>query len=413
MKTRMKFRLLHKEVEWNNHRNPELMVIGLGLGILWLAVFQKFDHSPTGDALLGFHIVVRAIVGLVALWSMVSLVRGGQLTLPAGLLLSLWGWLFLRDFLNGDLLLHIVIGGAIVVIALHAHSLTSRDLSNFYLVVPVGFALASVLFVLFDGESSFRPDGYSDFFGELALGQFMGVATHPNQFAPVMALGILIVFTRSRPSGLWLAMAGFFAVGLILSGSDGTIAALSVALVVAGLLHDWLNRSSKKPPWRSLIAISAALAIAIGSFVLIATRGIANFSTGRTRIWSSYVEPARDAGLFGFGHFPEIVDNPVFNEIAVQFRDPHNAFLATQVTGGYLGSILQLAFWVSVLIAVWRMSPSPQKNLAGGIIAFLLVAGIVESHLYLGLRMFIPFFVLLVALAGQDRRETRLSRSRQ
>lgn len=379
--------------------SPTVIVIAVGLATLWFAFVHKMS-------LTGFEwpsLIVSGIVALVAVVFFVSLAIKRQLTWPLMLLLFFWGWIFVRDLINGNAVPSILLGGAIVVISVYASTLSEKNLTLAHLTFPVGFLVASIALTLVHPSSAFLEAGSSDFLGQLPFGQYFGFAHHPNDFGPVMALGLLIIFSQKTLT-VWLkVLAGFFLLGLFASGSDGSIVAFVGALFFIALHWDKIHGVPGKLRWRSITAVTATLVFGVWSVALIATSGFRRFSTGRTAIWESYLEPAQEAGLFGFGHFDEETSADVIEKFTLLYLDPHNMWLTTQITGGYFGSAIHLAFWVAVVISIWKMAPSTSKTLAIGLAVFLLVYGNVESLLFTGFRVYFPMFGLLLALLVSDK----------
>lgn len=386
--------------------SPTVIVIAVGLATLWFAFVHKMSFT-------GFEwpsLLVSGIVALVALFFFSSLALNRQLTWPLMLLLAFWGWIFARDLINGHAVPSVFLGGAIVVISVYASTLSRKNLTLAHLTFPVGFLIAGMAVTLVHPASAFLEAGSSDFLGQLPFGQYFGFANHPNDFGPVMALGLLIICSQKTLT-VWLkVLAGFFLLGLFASGSDGSIVAFVGAMFFIALHYDQIHGVPGKIRWRSLTAVTAALIFGTWAVVLITTSGFSRFSTGRTAIWESYLEPAREAGLFGFGHLNEQTSADVIERFNLLYLDPHNMWLTSQITGGYFGSAIHLAFWGAVVASIWKLAPSTGKTLAIGLAVFLLIYGNVESLLFTGFRVYFPMFGLLLALLVSGNVRTRKHR---
>ena len=394
-------------------RAARMVVLAVGVMALWLAFVQKLQRLEFQLPPLGLLFVIAGVFSLGALVAVALLARRKQITWPLALLLVSWGWFFARDLANGDVVLGILLGGSIVVGSYFASSLGANSLWREYLTFPVGFLVAGLIVTAITPSGSIRSDGSSGFLGAFPFGQYMGFAGHPNHLGPVMVMGILIILSQRKPPVWAWGLLALFAAALVASGSDGSIGALAISLVFVAVFHDKAFIEEGKLRWKTIAAASVAVVLVIWSIVLVSQTSLGSFTTGRTTIWSNYVDTAFAAGLFGFGHFPDRETNPAFNDITRTFLEPHSIWLSSQVTGGFIGSALHLAFWVSVLIAVSKLPNSTEKILAIGLTVFLLVYGSVETLLSTGFRVYYPAFGLLVALLipqhlrEQSRRQMR------
>lgn len=378
--------------------SPHGIVFVVGVASLWFAFGQKMQRIGSDIPSEAVQTAVGAVFSLLGLAALIYLLAKKQVTASLILLLLFWGWIFLRDLANGDAVLAIILGSGIVILSVYAATLTKKNISLVHLTFPTGFLVAGLIITLIDPANAFREDGTSDFLGSLPLGQYIGFAGHPNHLGPVMAVGLLIIFAH-RKLNPWLSvLAALFLVALVASGSDGSIGAFVVAMFFVAISHDRAHLTPGAPPWRTIAATAAAMFIGVWTIILITRTGFATFSTGRTTIWSSYIEPALAADLWGFGHFPDRVANPVFDDVTLMHVDPHNMWLTTQVTGGLVASVIHLAFWVAVIRAISKLPRSPDKTLAIGLTTFLVTYGTVESLIFTGFRVYYPAFGLLLAL---------------
>lgn len=378
--------------------SPHGIVFAVGVASLWFAFGQKMQRIGSEIPGVAAQTAVGAAFSILALVALIYLLAKKKITGSLSLLLLLWGWIFLRDLANGDAVLAIILGSGIVILSVYAATLTKKNLSLVHLTFPTGFLAAGLIITLINPANAFRADGTSDFLGQLPLGQYIGFAGHPNHLGPVMAVGLLIIFAQKKLNPLLSVLAALFLMALVASGSDGSIGAFAIAMFFLAISHDRAHLTPGAAPWRTIVSTVAAIFIGVWTIILITRTGFSTFSTGRTTIWSSYLEPALAAGFFGFGHFPDRVANPVFDDVTLLHVDPHNMWLTTQVTGGLVASVIHLVFWVAVIRAISKLPKSPDKTLAIGIAAFLVTYGTVESLLFTGFRVYYPAFGLLLGL---------------
>lgn len=123
---------------------------------------------------------------------------------------------------------------------------------------------------------------------------------------------------------------------------------------------------------------------AIGTPVIVFSRGVQDFTSGRNYIWQSFVDPALQAGFLGLGAHPRLITRypELFDETATRFTDPHNTVLMVQLTSGFVGTGLYILVWVAVVLAIWKRTNGVHRRLAIGLSVFLLVHGLVESHVF-------------------------------
>lgn len=379
-----------------------LILAGLVVvSIVWLTSSEGFRRAGLfGQARLVADQVVEVGLGLVAFVLFVLLIRRRRVTVQFGLLLALLGWLYLRGIVDGDHTPLLFAGLSTIIIIFYVVDRYGVTLSRPLILYPFALLLLGVVYAYFFPQQAFLEGGYSDYFGDLPLGNFSGNAGHHNRFGPIMAFGLIVVMAQQR-AGWVLAVVGLLLFGgLVASGSDGALVAVVAAVAAMFLARDFFDRSFKKFPWRTTL-VGAVLAFLVArTILLISMYGISQFTTGRDSIYSSFVEPAFGAGVFGLGRFPDfIARNPeLFDDIATRFTNPHNSWLATQIISGYLGTTLFAAFWIAVVIGIWRSTDNQKRVMAIGLSIFLFAHGMVETHFLPGWRFAYPMYGLLAAM---------------
>lgn len=77
-----------------------------------------------------------------------------------------------------------------------------RDFLPGVLILPTSYSFMSLSLAMFFPEKAFLAGDGRDYYGEPLVGRLSGIAPHPNIFAPMMALGLLVVVARGKLS-LW------------------------------------------------------------------------------------------------------------------------------------------------------------------------------------------------------------------
>ena len=361
-----------------------------------MRIFPDGYESPTYI----FQLVVKLLlIGFGVLISLHALFSG-WMTWSTVLLLGLVGYFFLRDIVDGRLTPVFVIAAAISAIVGFALREDPAPNIGFLLIYPLGFIFGSGIFAFYFPDKVLMEMPGSDYLGGFPTSALMGLSPHPNGFGPVMAFGILILLARGVKGPLAWSLLAIFTSGLLWSGSDGSLAALVLAGVFAVSFRD--GKPNLRFPWSRSIGLPVAIlaTFLVWTLLLLITRGPSSFTTGRTTIWASFLEPAAQAGFLGFGSNPDHSNREIFNETAAVFRDPHNVWLAIQLTGGHIGIALYLSFWIVTLVAISKLSVGPKKTLALGLALFLLVHGLVESSMPHGPGIMTIMYPVLAAFAS-------------
>ena len=377
--------------------------ITLGVVMVWLAIVKISVLWGFGSNVRPAYYATAAILAIIAILAALVLVQRRQLSLPLVLLLAWWGWLFLRDAIDGHYTFSLLVGGAIVVIAVFLAVGNSENFSRWHIIFPLVFLIASLVFAGINPSRAFLFGGSSDYFGTIPFGQFIGIGGHANHFGPVVAFAVVIIVAQRKPGWLLGALTAPFLVALYFSGSDSAIVAMVLAIIIMFFVRDITDRAAGVFPWRLVTATLVLTLAGLWTLRIIQSSSLAGFSTGRTNIWASFVEPSFAAGWFGFSHFPDYSDRTVFDEIADRFQDPHNTLMMTQLTGGYIAIALYVLFWLSVGWWFLRAKSGPNRTLVSGLSVFLLAHGLVESQIFHdGFRVVFPIYALLVAAISRE-----------
>lgn len=374
---------------------PVLIVAALVWGAFETKLFSEGATSPVGELFRGLKIGL-VIVGFAAIALVLGRTRSNA---PLFILFAVWGWLGFRALLEGFLPQGALLALASLTLMQWAVLKNGTKALRLGIVAPSIFVVASGLYTWFSFERAFSAPAYSEFVGWMPIGQFMGLATHPNHFGIAMGIGIISFLSLgSRGVLKKLALVGLVA-GLVSSGSDAAIGATALgATAVLSLGHPERRASAGA----IFLGISLSLGIVLLSVSAVLSRGFTSFTTGRTNIWASFLSPVADAGLLGYGR-PDYEGSTAFDPTAASFRNPHNALMDVALSGGVVGALLLVIFWAAILNAVRRMNPGENKNLALGLSVILLLTGVVESNAQPDISFAAFGYILLVASITADR----------
>ena len=333
------------------------------------------------------------------------------LPLHALFLLGFLGLVFVRDVMLGHYESWSVIAGSIIVITLLARQLAGEDILRIWLSYVYVFVALGVLLALVWPERGWRLDGSFGYLSFLGSAQLDGIAMDPNAFGALVSAGVLILASTLRFTWDTWVMLFSLTVLLLLSGSDGSMIALLGGVFFIIVMKDfWLPRATRYP-WKTIALSAIGALVAAQTAIIIATSGFDGFTTGRTKIWRSFLASALEAGFFGLGSGHGYSDPDVFDSTAQSVRNPHNNLLTVQLFTGFVGLSLFIGFWVFVVIAVLKSTSTRMRLLGGSLAIFLFTSGLVESHfLPEGETAFALYGLLVAALASSSGRDRATAR---
>lgn len=228
-----------------------------------------------------------------------------------------------------------------------------------------------------------------------ADGALRGVAPHPNSLGFTAALGTLsalsLVFDRSRPRLVWLALSVLNGVTLWLSTSMTALASMLVAATVASVVWFVGTRRNDLRPLTGVGTIAAvgAVAVAVGSNLGALTRLVGRDPTftGRTDIWALMLSLIAERPMLGYGVGAAWSEESPFRvlvqrELGFAFVSAHNGLLDLALEAGFVG-VLLLVPWVTVTLVRCMAAPPRRPGvwwaLASG--TYLAVANIAETYI--------------------------------
>lgn len=319
-------------------------------------LFPDGPSSPFYRILWGmkFMLIVFGVAGLAIM------VRLRSFSLPVGAALTLYLFLFAVSMLEGNVRTGPIFAIAIAGVIGGALALSGISALRTSLLLPAFIISASIIYFFFEPEESFRFGWYSDYLGELPIGLLNGVVSHHNVFAPVMAFAIIIVIAHeSTLFGRVLLVIAL--IGLMWSGSDGSMAATLAAVVVMVIERDLRDGRRGRAAWRAAIAFLAGLGFAVWTLLIIVRVGADEFTSGRSNLGISILTEGQDG-----------LDKVAWT------NHPHDAWLYLLLNGGPFIVGLAIAFWIVLALANYHSKPGPERTLAIGIFVFLNLHGLVE-----------------------------------
>lgn len=377
--------------------------VTLGVVMVWLAIVKISVIWGFGSAVNPAYYATAGIIAVAAIFATLVLVKRRQLSWPLVLLLAWWGWLFVRDVSNGHYTFSLLVGGAIVVISVALAVGSCENFSRWHLTFPIVFLIASLVFAWINPGRALWSGGASDYFGTIPFDRLVGIGGNPNHFGPVVAFAVVIIFAQRKPGWLLGALTVPLVIAVYFSLSDSAIVSMVLAIIVMFFVRDITDRTPGASQWRSITAAGATAFAGLSTLRIIESAGLARFTSNRTTVWSSFIEPSFAAGWFGFSHFPDYSDRNVFDEIAGRYQDPHNTLMMTQLAGGYIAVAVYVLFWLSVGWWLVRARSGPNRTLVSGLSMFLLAHGLVESQIWHdGFRVVFPVYALLVAAISRE-----------
>lgn len=234
------------------------------------------------------------------------------------------------------------------------------------LIVVMSFA---VMFLMPD--IAFNLEEARTVFG---INRFQGIVTHPNGFAALAVLGLLLEL-HGRTGLVWKLL---FLAGVVLAQSSTAYIALLIALLVmAGSLSIFLRVAVY------IAGLGMVLGVLFGGvdWLQKLLPEQAGTLTGRTAIW--------EAALFGFQQGPFFGYGPTL--LGLEFRNvylpgfdaaaqAHNQWVQSLGGEGVVGTVA-LALLVLVLVTAAFRTKGITSGLSVGLVAFLLVRCITETPL--------------------------------
>lgn len=255
--------------------------------------------------------------------------------------------------------------------------------NDFNRVLPflyLGF-LANIVFglVQFAARSS---DGLSP--GFLPYEARAGFFANPNHFATLMFVAIPLViyqFQAIRRPALSLA-----AVAVILVASFATRSVAGVFLSMGCALFSYAAIVRMPPVWRAVLVIvglAGMLGLALNPGNVLEIR--ADDPLDRTSIWANTVQAIIRYLPFGtgLGTFDLIYPSvEAGSDIRTSFiNHAHNEYLELLLEGGAVMAVLLIGYFSALLVAMWRLPPTPLRLASFCALAFVLLHSGVEYPL--------------------------------
>ena len=389
------------------HRVVAVLAVLLSLSMVWFALAWKMHTIGEYTRRVGYlDTFATSVIGGLAAWLLVLLIVRRRLVLPLVLFLSYLGWIYVRAYFDGDHTRFLLTGIALIIVTFFLFDSAEKKPLQPMMTFSAVYLGIGVVFAFFFLEFAFRTDQWaeSDLLGRMPYGLFMGIAPHPNHMGPAMALGIMMFAAAAGSALVSKIVVVFLVAALIYTGSDGSYVSLAAALVMMIVAKDYFLRSERAYPWRSIGLGVMFIAFSAWVISILIERGVNWFTTGRDALWRSLWQPSIEAGWLGLGRFPAFVSRypDLFDDFAKSNPNPHNVWMMTLLTSGYIGFILLLAFWIAVVVALWKMPPGSPKVLAIGLAVFLSVNGLVESHIVGGFRVYYVLYAVLIALLAHQ-----------
>jgi O-antigen ligase len=240
--------------------------------------------------------------------------------------------------------------------------------------IALRLILALSFIALLDPAIGFNYDELRTFAG---LSRMQGIAQHPNTFAFMMVLGLIIELgTKSRIR--WKVP---FVVGLILAQSTTAFLMAAAALVIIST------------PWRKTARVLAALGAFVfacaalvspawvGGAIESALPATASSLNGRTTIWSAVIFGFQQNPVFGYG--PGLLDEDYRQQYLPSFdaaAQAHSQWYQTLGGTGIVG-ILSLVILGLVLLLFAIRSRNATGGLTMAIFVVMVIRGITETPL--------------------------------
>lgn len=299
------------------------------------------------------------LIGLMCLSVMTGLRLPRGLGLPATLLMiffvfDLIGVLHALD--AGPAKIHAFVTIYLGITSLFFACLVARDSEKMLRIIFIGYAIGAVLTAL---------AGIGGYFAGIEMfvenSRARGMFKDPNVFGPYLippALYAMMMLVNNpvKKAWIWLGVLGILTVAVLLSFSRAAwghflVSAAMMTALMFLLTNDWRKRGRIV----SYVAIVTALGIVM-LMALISMKSVSGLFAERFSLTQSY-DVAESGGRFQ-GHLVAlkvIFMNPLgvgpFSFSQIYGADPHNVYLQTALTAGWVGG---LSYLMLVLITLWR-----------------------------------------------------------
>ncbi|PLX43763.1 MAG: hypothetical protein C0605_03635 [Hyphomicrobiales bacterium] len=234
--------------------------------------------------------------------------------------------------------------------------LLARDSEKMLRIIFIAYAIGAVLTAL---------AGIAGYFGGIEIftenSRARGMFKDPNVFGPYLIppalyAMMMLIDNPLRKAWIWMGALGILIVAVLLSFSRAAWAHFLVsAAMMVGLMFllstDWRKRGRIV----TYVTILGAVGV-LGLMTLISMPSVSGLFTERFSLTQSY-DVAESGGRFQ-GHLVAlkvIFQNPLgvgpYSFAVIYGADPHNVYLQTALTAGWIGG---LAYLVLVLVTLWR-----------------------------------------------------------
>lgn len=236
-----------------------------------------------------------------------------------------------------------------------------------------------------------------------------------NQFGWVAALALILLVGLRK--NLWwpvfLGGAGLAFLCLLVSASKGSLVA-AMGAVGYGVILNFTQRS-KIPPLPAFVLsvvllITAGLGASLGIDMVMEALGRDATMTGRTVIWSRYLDEMTDYLFLGQGPGAYTSISPFTTKVARQLVEhgqiytPHNMYIAMLGETGIIGVAIYIfmLFYYSFIFPLRNRSVA--RTLVGMLGFLIMIEGMKETHeIYdIGVGMFTLLFMRAVALRSEN-----------
>lgn len=217
-------------------------------------------------------------------------------------------------------------------------------------------------------------------------GDWSGVFTNRNSFAPVCGLAIISLVsmgatTRGRPRAVIVAVCTCAVVGLLGAGSRTAWLAVCGSVGFASLFG-WaaLRRRSRRSIGLPIVVLAAGAAIGLGTVMRL--WGESTFEQRRT-MWRFAWDWIGNRPLHGHGWWA-VWDTPRFTslDVLLQRGSAHNSFLDVWLGAGLVGFVCYVVIVAvalgSTIALLWR-APSVESWFLAAMAMFLVIENLTES----------------------------------
>ncbi len=317
---------------------------------LFIADAIRRSYNPLGGRLRSFYVAIALYVGWLVFSSLLS-------PTPLRSLVSVReDWLFavvpIGVYLMQDqacrrwLIRAFAVGVGVVSVYAIIQFFTGFDPMHDYPVYPAG-------------DFGFRARG--NFGGRLTFANYYGTA---GVFLLSWGLGSkAILHTRWRQA--YIAIGALALLATVLSFSRGPIAAMTISLIIVGVVHG-----------RRAAGVTVATLLAVGALAWLTLPGLmerfdevrkrelsTQYEGSRLFIWSNSLKVIRDHPAVGVGisNFRQEYTKHLRPDIGNERKHAHahNDVLSIAANNGIPGAVLYIVVWVVVLRLLWRRAKRP------------------------------------------------------